>query len=70
MPFQTVPALNKSCIIEDVWEMGKNHPKMYNIFARGSGLILDVWTERKKYQQINFFTILNPHKGEQESKQN
>ncbi len=31
MPFQTVPAFKKPCIIEDVWEMGKNHPKINNI---------------------------------------
>lgn len=73
MPFQTVPALWKSRIIQDVWEMGKNHPTN-NIFAGGSGLRVDgwSWTERKKQQQsitkLYFFTVLNPYTREQKSK--
>lgn len=63
----------QSCIIQDVWEMGKNHPTI-NIFAGGSGLRVDgwSWTERNKQQQsitkLYFFTVLNPYTREQKSK--
>lgn len=38
-----------------MWEMGKITLKCIIFFAGGSGLRLDVWTERKKYQRKEFF---------------